>query len=156
MNKFKLATTIAVLCVLTGAAYGQDAIPIAATPAPTTNHLATHRLPDKKFWAVTGILGAATIWDFETTYYAIRHCPVACECGEGNPIARPFVKAGRPGLYVFSAGVDLAAMYIAYRDRKEGGKRWWILPAIVSGAHIVGGVHNWRLAHTPGDSPGQF
>jgi hypothetical protein len=150
--KKRIATIFAVLCVLSGAAYGQDAISDtdAATPAPTSNHQTTHLL-DKKFWALTGILGAATIWDVETTFYAKRHCPNGYECGERNPIARPFVKAGRPALYSFSGGVDFAVMYAAYRIRKDGGKRWWIIPAVYSGLHVFAGVHNWRLAHTPGD-----
>jgi len=102
---------------------------------------------DRPFIMVSTALVASTIYDAETTYagYNDRHPGVH----EANPIARPFVKAGRPALYGFELGADAAVLYAAYRmknsDSPTWRKVWWILPVTVTVGHVAAGTANLRF-----------
>lgn len=100
---------------------------------------------DRPFILVSGALIASTIFDAETTYAGYKDPNVH----EANPIARPFVEAGRPALYAFEFASDAAILYVAYRMKKSDSpalrKGWWIIPVVVTVGHVAAGGANLRF-----------
>ncbi len=96
---------------------------------------------DKKFFAVSAALWGSTILDAETTH----SCLGLGTCREGNPVMRPFFKAGRPATYGFYAGANSAVLYLSYRLRKSSNptarKLWWVMPVMMTASHaFIGGA----------------
>ena len=88
------------------------------------------------FWVAHGVNVAATVADVETTQACIR----AGTCHEGNPM----MGQSRAQQYGVSMGLNAINAWISYRSSKHGGK-WWILPAISAGSHVVAGGLNLRF-----------
>ena len=98
---------------------------------------------DKKFWIVNSVLVGSTIYDVESTFFALERCEF---CLEGNPFMKPFVKAGRPGLYAVQGSIDAGIVYASYKLKKGGNKLWWLLPIAVTASHSIAGTSNIRIA----------
>lgn len=98
---------------------------------------------DKKFWAVGTFLVGSTIYDVESTYYALDKCPT---CRERNPFMRPFVKAGKPWLYTVQGSIDAGVIYASYKTKKQAKKLWWLLPVVMTATHSIAGTNNIRIA----------
>jgi hypothetical protein len=94
---------------------------------------------DKKFLALAVVLGAATVYDVESTFHAF-----AADSGgrEGNPLLRPFMKMGRPGGYGICVALDVGATYYAYREKRRGLRAWWVPSAVHALIHATAGTHN--------------
>jgi len=103
----------------------------------------TEKTADKKFWVVNTIMIGSTIYDVESTYFALNRCE---NCYEANPLMKPFVEAGRPALYIVQGAIDVGIIYASYKMKKKGHKLWYVLPAIVTVAHTIAGTHNIRIA----------
>jgi len=103
------------------------------------------RVIDAKFVAISTSMVAASIFDMETTFSAIKNPGVH----EGNPIMRPFVNAGRPATYAFIGGMDAGTLWLAYRAKKNPNpairKLWWLAPAIATATHAFAGGANLRF-----------
>ena len=98
---------------------------------------------DKKFWIVNSIMIGSTVYDIESTYFALDRCK---NCREYNPLMRLFVEAGRPAIYAIQGSIDAGVIYVSYKMKKKGHKLWYVLPAIVTVAHTIAGTHNIRIA----------
>lgn len=100
---------------------------------------------DWKAFTAVALLQGSTIYDMETTFRTLDRCS---RCKEGNPIMRPFIKAGRPATYAFTTGMNVLTTYVALNARAQG-KKWWYWPIIANVAvHVVAGVHNSRIKST--------
>ena len=71
---------------------------------------------DNKFWIVNGVLIGTTVYDIESTYFALDRCET---CYELNPIMRPFVEAGKPQLYAIQGSIDAGIIYVSYKMKKQ-------------------------------------
>lgn len=113
--------------------------PISSTPTPTPTRAAYF---DKKEIALFALLQGTTIYDFETTFRTLRDCPT---CKEGNPIMRPFIKAGRPATHAFGTAVNALGI-LGARHLHRQGKKWWFVPILAhAGIHIWAGRHNQKI-----------
>ncbi len=125
-----------------------SSVPLTASAqdVPGVGHrpLVGKSVADKKFWTVNTFLIGSTIYDMESTYFALDKCGNGCR--ERNPLMRPFVKAGRPALYAIQGSLDAGIIYASYKLKKEDKKLWWLLPVVVTAAHSVAGTHNVRIA----------
>ena len=102
-----------------------------------------NKVADKKFWIVSTMLVGATIYDAESTYYALDKCRT---CFEANPVMRPFVKSGRPSLYAVQSAINAGIIIYSYKMKKNDEKLWWLIPVVVASAHSIAGTHNIRIA----------
>ncbi len=107
---------------------------------------AENNKPDKIFWATSAALISFSVFDLETTHSCIRRGL----CVEKNPLARPFISAGRPASYGFNIGLDAGVIYLAYRLRTHSNQKlcrlWWIVPAIFIMSHGAAAAANLRFA----------
>ena len=114
--------------------------------APGVARAQEEEVADKKFWAVSTFLIGSTIYDIESTYFVLGKCKT---CEEGNPIMRPFVKAGKPALYAAQGSIDAGVLYMSYKMKKGDTrfkKVWWLLPVAMAAGHMVAGTYNMRFA----------
>ena len=104
------------------------------------------KIVDTKFVIVTTSLVAATIFDAETTFAALKHPGVR----EGNSLMGPVVNAGRPATYAVLGAVDTGILYLSYRLKQSPNqslrKLWWVVPLVTTGGHALAGGFNLRLA----------
>lgn len=100
-------------------------------------------IADEKFWVTSTLLIGSTIYDVESTYFALGKCGI---CREANPVMRPFVEAGRPWLYTIQGSVDAGIIFTSYEMKKRHNKWWWVLPVAVSAAHLTAGTRNIKVA----------
>lgn len=98
---------------------------------------------DKKFWTVNIIFVGSTIYDVESTFYALDKCHTY---REGNPLMRPLVEAGRPWIYAVQGSIDAGVIYTSYKLKGNDSKLWWILPVALTAVHSIAGTHNIRIA----------
>ena len=98
---------------------------------------------DKKFWIVNSIMIGSTVYDIESTYFALDRCK---NCREYNPLMRLFVEAGRPAIYAIQGSIDAGVIYVSYKMKKKGHKLWFVLPVAVTVVHTIAGTHNIRIA----------
>lgn len=97
---------------------------------------------------MSAALVGATVYDLETTFWALERCPTRTRCYEGNPVQRSFVERGRDATYAFNLAIDAGLLYGAYRMKASPGRLsrwWWVLPAAGIAGHAVGGTMNLRL-----------
>lgn len=104
----------------------------------------TGRIADKSFWVVNSLVIGTTIYDVESTYFALNKCGISCR--EANPIMRPVVEAGKPFLYAVRGSIDAAVIFSSYKMKKEGRKFWYILPVVVTAGYSIIGTNNIRIA----------
>lgn len=107
-------------------------------------YLQAQEVTDRKFWTVNTLLVGSTVYDVESTYFALDRC--GNNCREGNPFMRPFVKAGKPWLYAVQGSVDAGIIYSSYKMKKNNNKLWWLLPIAITTTHSIAGTHNIRIA----------
>lgn len=113
----------------------------ASSPPQQQNRVAAKRDSQAPLLLFTALEGS-TIFDLESTFRTLERCP---NCREGNPLMRPFVKAGRPASYAFTTGVNLLAFYTSTKLRKQG-KKWWYVPTLAyTGLHLWAGIQNTRI-----------
>ena len=105
---------------------------------------AQDKVADGKFWAASTFLVGATIYDVESTYFALNRCEGGCK--EGNPIMRPLIEKGRPWAYAFQGSMDAGVIYLGYNLKKRGHKIWYLPPVIVGAAHAAAGTWNIKFA----------
>lgn len=105
--------------------------------------LQAQEVADRKFWTVNTMLIGSTIYDVESTYYALDKCQT---CREGNPFMRPFVKAGKPWFYAVQGSIDAGVIYTSYKMKKNDKKLWWLLPVVMTATHSIAGTSNIRIA----------
>lgn len=118
-------------------------LPSKLTPPPPSPPPTPSPTITKKEIALFTLLQASTIYDFETTFRPLKGCPT---CREGNPILRPFVKAGRPATYAFGTGVNIL-LFTATHQLRKSHKKWWYVPIVVHSAiHVWAGMHNQSVA----------
>lgn len=111
--------------------------------AQTPDH---KKVVDDKFILVNGLMISATIFDIESTYYALDHCPSGYICREGNPVMRPFVEKGRPAIYLVQGAISSGALAYSYYLKKNKSGAWWIFPPLaLATVHTVAGTHNMML-----------
>lgn len=135
-----VAILLANLCV-----YAQTATPPHKSndqKLPQSQKIPKQKVVDQKFKLVTTALFVSTIYDIETTFTGKKRCST---CYEANPIARPFVKSGRPAMYGFAFAVNGLATYSAYEMKKHHKKYWWLVPVIATTTHCVAGSLNLRF-----------
>jgi hypothetical protein len=100
-----------------------------------------HRFLDATNWTLTGIEIGAMLADGITTQYGLHKYPT--EVREGNPLARPFVNAGWPGMIAGGAMVvsaEMALRYLLHRKNHHRLERW--LPAYLIVDESVSAIHN--------------
>jgi hypothetical protein len=107
--------------------------------------------PDRPLWVAAGLTSAVTVFDVESTYAVLDRCP---RCAEGNVFLSGVVDSGRGWTYGLQTGITAGVTSAAYRMRRSshrGVRRaWWVPLAVVSFAHVTGGLLN--VTHE-GDRP---
>ncbi|HWR14414.1 MAG TPA: hypothetical protein VN577_06280 [Terriglobales bacterium] len=88
------------------------------------------RVIDKKFVALHALAMGLTIADIERT----QSCLGNRTCRELNPLS----PVSRTGMYAVNVPLNAGLMYLSYRLKASGKRTWWIVPAVISGAHGVG------------------
>jgi len=129
-----LALAICFLLLGPGASFAQ---------IPQEQEVQQKKTADKKFWIVNSLMIGSTIYDVESTYFALDRCK---RCRESNPLIRPFIKAGRPAIYTVQGSIDVGAVYLDHKLKKKGNKLWWLLPVVLTVSHTAAGTHNVRIA----------
>lgn len=104
------------------------------------------KVADTKFWVMTGMMIGATVYDVESTYFALNHCPPGKKCSEGNPMMRPFINPGRFSAYSIQGSIAVVEGYLSYRLKKKGNKFWLFPPLAISAAHFWAGTWNMSVA----------
>ena len=100
---------------------------------------------DKKFLIINAPLIGTSIYDIESTYFALNRCENRCR--EGNPLMRPFIERGRPWAYAYYLSLDAGVIYYSYYLKKNGhNKLWYVAPLAVAGAHTIAGTWNIKIA----------
>ena len=99
--------------------------PIEPAQKPTPN-----RVVDKKFIAMSALAMGLTIADIERT----QSCLNSHTCEEMNPT----LPRSRAGMYAVNVPLNAGLMYLSYRFKASGKKKWWIAPIAIAGSHLVG------------------
>ena len=99
------------------------------------------KVVDTNFILVSTYLVAATIFDVETTFSAIRN-----GAHEANPIMKPFIKRGRGATYGMQMGINAIVIGSSYLMKKDPkwNKVWWVIPSVWATGHGVAGGLNLR------------
>ena len=109
------------------------------TPTPEIVVIKSPGFFEWKFSGALAMLGAATVFNLNTTFDVVRRCPT---CEESNPLLQPIIKAGKPTAYAVFGALEGLAMWAAYKSRKRGQWHWWIAPVLVSTLHVIAGMQN--------------
>ena len=88
------------------------------------------RVVDKKFIAMSALAMGLTIADIERT----QSCLGSHTCQELNPT----LPRSRAGMYAVNVPLNAGLMYLSYRFKSSGKKKWWIAPIAIAGSHLVG------------------
>jgi hypothetical protein len=100
-----------------------------------------HRFFDTTNVTLTGIEIGVMLADGITTQNLLNKYPT--QAREANPLARPFVNAGWPGMIAGGAMVvsaDVALRYLLHRKNHHRLERWLPAYLIVDGS--IGAIHN--------------
>jgi hypothetical protein len=104
------------------------------------------RVMDRKFWAVASALNTAMVFDTKSTFDVSKTCP---NCGEANPLVRPFVRRGPVPTYIagelFDAGVMTVAAKMKGSERTWARRTWWVMPIALVTGHTIAYRHNVNL-----------
>ncbi len=80
-------------------------------------------------------LTAATIYDIESTYYALAHCE---QCYESNPVQRQLFKSSRPIVYAANLALNSTLLFLP-KDAQP------IAQYILAASHLLAGTLNLRF-----------
>jgi hypothetical protein len=146
MRVLGAAMLLVVVCATSAAAQDRSAPPESATAVQDDLRPAPGRIADKKFWILAGALNTAMILDTKSTFDVSRVCP---DCGEANPIVRPFVERGPAVTYaagvLFDAGVMTMAARMKGSEHRWMRRTWWVVPVALVVGHTVAYRHNATL-----------
>jgi hypothetical protein len=104
--------------------------PAYLKPIEPVQPQSTKRVIDKKFIAMSALAMGFTIADIERT----QSCLGSHTCEELNPM----LPHSRAGMYAVNVPLNAGLMYLSYRFKASGKKKWWIAPIAIAGSHLVG------------------
>jgi hypothetical protein len=99
-----------------------------------------HRFFDRANVTLTAVEVGVMLADGATTQYGLRNHPGS---REANPLARPFVNAGWPGMIAGGAMVvsgEVGLRYLLHRKNHHRWERW--IPVFVIADSALGAIHN--------------
>jgi len=137
--RYVLIVTVAGLMSISNFAKAQD----TAQPreiAPTK----AHKFFDSPNVTLIVAESTALLADGATTQYLLNHYGGR----EADPVARPFVDHGWPGMIVGGAlfiGAEVGARYLLHQHNHHRVERW--LPTFVIGYGALGAIHNSAEIH---------
>jgi hypothetical protein len=137
--RYVLIVTVAGLMSVSNRAEGQDASRRRESE-PTKAHKFFDSLNVSLIVAESGALLA----DGATTQYLLRHYGGR----EADPVARPFVEHGWPGMIVGGAlfiSAEVGARYLLHQHNHHRVERW--LPTFVIGYGALGAIYNSTQIH---------
>jgi hypothetical protein len=102
-----------------------------------------HRFLDRQNMALTGAVIGAALADAITTQKNQQRYPELFR--EMNPLARPLVEKGWPGMSALLAmdiAAELGVRYLFHRKKHHRLERW--TPIVPIALHVVGAIYNTR------------
>ena len=128
-----------VVVVPTPADAQEQEIPLVDYAAPAE----AHRFLDRQNLLLTGGVTGAALADAITTQRNHRRYPELFR--ETNPLARPLVEKGWPGMSALLAmdiGAELGVRYLFHRKKHHRLERW--TPVVPIALHLFGAIYNSR------------
>lgn len=130
--------------------------PVIKQPGQTLPDVrTTPKVADGKFTALMLGVQASTVLDIESSFHTLRNCPAGFTCTEGNPLFRPFVRAGRTSAYSFAISINSLVWWKSYEMKKRGKRFWWLGPTILIATHTTAAIRNYRVSARSGVSANQ-
>jgi hypothetical protein len=147
-RRVSFACSALTLILSCGAATRAEELPDHPQPK-----IASTRVADKKFWAVTGLTAGIGLGDFAQHRKCRADHPPTPEiqngsvtygptfgCREGNPLLGSYPSSSRA--LATGAAFHGAAAWGAYELKKRGKWYWWTPQAALAALHVYGIVHS--------------
>lgn len=138
-GRYVLAVAVVGLMSVPNPAEAQD-----ASPRPEIAPPKAHKFFDSLNVGLIMAESGALVADGVTTQYGLSHYGGR----ESDPLARPFVEHGWPGMIAGGAlfiGAEVGARYLLHKHNHHRMERW--LPMFVIGYGATGAIHNSMQIH---------
>lgn len=97
-----------------------------------------HKVVDKNFWMVNGFMVAGTVFNTESSFFALKNCS---DC-RPDGLSMPLVKSGRLTTYAYRLMIAGQITGLSYELKKNKKSYWWIAPiALGAATTITGGIN---------------
>lgn len=110
-------------------------------PSLSLGQQVSQKTVDRNFWMANGFMVAGTIFNTESSFFALKNCP---DC-KPDGLSMPLVKSGRLTTYVYRLMIAGQITGLSYELKKNKKSYWWIAPVAIGAVGSVTGGMNMRL-----------